>query len=276
MCPPARPPARLAAPAPALWRLRRAAAGCCVVAACYCTPLAILSDDCCMQVACFQPHRRWHHLASDEGGPAPSGLPTPPRRPAPVTLPGICGGMAGRHPTAGGHQVQQTAAGELHTWPLRLGLGCRAAGRRGGMKAGGGRPDAARLLLVRASVHLVSPHAPALPMPCTVNPLQLLQWDTAAGSLRSVPLPAAPPRQHAPLETIWGSCGIHTVAVNPAGEYSSLLCCWAAVQQCCRHGLHRSSFHAIDLPWVHATTLPVLRNSLHCPYQCFHPARPTR
>ncbi|KAI7838555.1 hypothetical protein COHA_007629 [Chlorella ohadii] len=47
---------------------------------------------------------------------------------------------------------------------------------------------------------------------------KLLQWDTAAGSLRSVPLPAAPPRQHAPLETIWGSCGIHTVAVNPAGD----------------------------------------------------------
>lgn len=48
----------------------------------------------------------------------------------------------------------------------------------------------------------------------------LLQWDTAAGTLRAVDLPPAPPRQHgmAVMETVWGSCGIHSMAVNPAGD----------------------------------------------------------
>ena len=46
----------------------------------------------------------------------------------------------------------------------------------------------------------------------------LLQWDTSAGMLRSIPLPPAPPRQHEVMETVWGACGIHSVAVNPAGD----------------------------------------------------------
>ncbi|KAL4444203.1 hypothetical protein ABPG75_011940 [Micractinium tetrahymenae] len=47
---------------------------------------------------------------------------------------------------------------------------------------------------------------------------KLLQWDTASGALRSVPLPPAPPRTHPVVESVWGSCGIHSVAVNPAGD----------------------------------------------------------
>lgn len=47
---------------------------------------------------------------------------------------------------------------------------------------------------------------------------KLLQWDTASGALRSVPLPPPPPRQHPVVESVWGSCGIHSVAVNPAGD----------------------------------------------------------
>ncbi|KAI3427023.1 hypothetical protein D9Q98_006965 [Chlorella vulgaris] len=46
----------------------------------------------------------------------------------------------------------------------------------------------------------------------------LLQWDTTAGTVRSIPLPAPPPRQHSILETVWGACGIHSVTVNPAGD----------------------------------------------------------
>jgi hypothetical protein len=47
---------------------------------------------------------------------------------------------------------------------------------------------------------------------------QLLQWDTASGRVRAVPLPPAPPRDQPVEETLWGSCGIHSVAVNPAGD----------------------------------------------------------
>lgn len=47
---------------------------------------------------------------------------------------------------------------------------------------------------------------------------KLLQWDTATNTLRSIPLPPVPPRWHSVLQTVWGSCGIHCVAVNPAGD----------------------------------------------------------
>jgi hypothetical protein len=47
---------------------------------------------------------------------------------------------------------------------------------------------------------------------------KLLQWDTVGGSLRSVPLPPIAERQHPVVETQWGSCGIHSVCVNPAGD----------------------------------------------------------
>jgi WD repeat-containing protein 40A len=47
---------------------------------------------------------------------------------------------------------------------------------------------------------------------------QLLQWDTATGRVCAVPLPPAPPRDQPVEETLWGSCGIHSVAVNPAGD----------------------------------------------------------
>lgn len=46
----------------------------------------------------------------------------------------------------------------------------------------------------------------------------LLQWDTLTGQLRNIPLPPAPDREYDIQESYWGSCGIHTVAVNPAGD----------------------------------------------------------
>ncbi len=47
---------------------------------------------------------------------------------------------------------------------------------------------------------------------------KLLQWDTATGALCSVPLPPAPQRSHPVVDSVWGSCGIHSVAVNPVGD----------------------------------------------------------
>ena len=47
---------------------------------------------------------------------------------------------------------------------------------------------------------------------------KLLQWDTASGRVRALPLPPAPPRDQPVEESLWGSCGIHAVAVNPAGD----------------------------------------------------------
>lgn len=82
--------------------------------------------------------------------------------------------------------------------------------------------------LANALSSRAAPHCPPLALAQTWQDEQrllvgtkcnkLLQWDTATGALRNVPLPPAPPRAHRVVDSVWGSCGIHSVAVNPAGD----------------------------------------------------------
>ena len=47
---------------------------------------------------------------------------------------------------------------------------------------------------------------------------RLLQWDTATGLVRAIPLPPPPSRSQPVEDTLWGSFGIHAVVVNPADD----------------------------------------------------------
>ena len=83
-----------------------------------------------------------------------------------------------------------------------------------------GRAEAQLLLLARQRPHASGQAAqhPAAHQPC-LSPVLLprfrVQWDTATGAVRGVPLPPAPQRAQPPIESMWGACGIHCVAVNP-------------------------------------------------------------